>query len=399
MSDLIGRSDIPVIHNASQGGAGAMAPDDGNSPSFGIVRNANRFWNISSNGASVADAVKASWTSTVITQEINVPTMCQMVFSLNERWTEKDYFKFKPGAKLEILGDEVAKRSLAPMYVSGMTLDASDGRLMLTVTAFDRMHFLRFGTATRGFENKTDAEIFGELLENSKAELTLAATVQEELPKDIYPYVVQDNETRYDFLTRRCHQANYECMVSAVMGVEKLVVRKSQQGGTVAMVGGKPLTLVYKKEIEAMNLDMRVPTLGELVMAYGYDVSGKVSGGPATTADAYVDSDLDRQMGTTTGFAAALQFPLSNMLLRRPDLMDRSSLDLIAQAEREHHQHAFIEGSATLRHVNLDAKAGVNLKIQGTGTDFDGQYYVVRSTHRADRNSDKTELMVKRSAM
>ena len=157
MSDLIGRSDIPVIHNASEGGGGSLALDDGATQKFGVLQNANRFWNISSDGAAVTNVVKASWVSTVITQEINVPTMCQMMFVLNERWAKTDYLKFKPGAKLEILGDELAKASLAPVYVSGMSLDASDGRLMLTVTAFDRMHFLRFGTATRAFENKTDA--------------------------------------------------------------------------------------------------------------------------------------------------------------------------------------------------------------------------------------------------
>lgn len=399
MSDLIGRSDIPVIHNASEGGGGSLALDDGATQKFGVLQNANRFWNISSDGAAVTNVVKASWVSTVITQEINVPTMCQMMFVLNERWAKTDYLKFKPGAKLEILGDELAKASLAPVYVSGMSLDASDGRLMLTVTAFDRMHFLRFGTATRAFENKTDAAIFSDLLENSKSGLTLAATVQEELPQDIYSYVLQDNETRYDFLVRRCRQANYECMVSAVMGVEKLVVRKSQQGGSVAMVSEKPLTLVYKKEIDAMNLDMRVPTLGSWVTSYGYDVTKNVLGGPSTQGVAYMDSELDEKMGTQTGFLAAAPFPLSTMYLRRPDLADASSLDMVAEAEREHRQHAFIEGAATLRHVNLNAKAGANVMIQGTGTDFDGQYYIVKSTHQADRNGDKSELVMRRSAM
>lgn len=399
MSDLLGGGDIPAVQNASQGGAGSLALDDGAQQTFGVVRNANRFWNVTSDGAAITDAVKASWVSTVITQEINVPTLCQMIFGLTERWAKTDYLKFKPGAKLEILGDKVTKASLVPMYVSGMTLDASDGRLMLTVTAFDRLHFLRFGTDTRAFENKTDGDIFDELLQSSRAELTLAATVQAELPADVFPYVLQDNETRYDFLVRRCRQADYECLVITEGGGEKLAIRKSQQGGTVALVDAKPLTLVYKKDVEAMSLDMRVPTLGECVTAYGYDVSGKVLGGPATTANADVDSDLDRQMGTTTGFEAALPFPLSNMMVRRPDLMDLSSLGLVAGAEREHHQHAFIEGSVTLRQANLAAKAGVNVMIQGTGTDFDGRYYIVKSMHCADKNGDKTELVVKRSAM
>jgi phage protein D len=383
MSDLLGGNETPVAHNGAQGGGGSLRAD-GIESSVGVALNANLLSNITSDGTKVADAVKAAWISTLVVQELNVPTMCQMMFSIGERWKTTDSKKFKPGAKIEIKGDEYTDALPAPVYVSGMMLEGGASRLMLTVTAFDRLSFLRFGAKTQSFVEMDDQEIFQKLLSDPQSGLTLVASG---LKMDRYPFVLQDNETRYDFLVRRCRQANYECMVEGEG--EILTVRPCAQGAS-----DTPLSLGYHIDVGEMNLDMRLPTLGSKVTSYGYDIStGSVVQGslsPGTPAEG---------PSAKPGFDLAGSFGPSPMTLRRPDLCDMSSLDAVAKAEHEYRQNALIEGEVKLRTVNLKAKAGINVKLQGTDTDFDGVYYVTKSTHRVDRSGARTTLAVKRSGM
>lgn len=336
--------------------------------------------------------------SAVVVQEINVPAMCQIVFEMSERWGNTDLVQFTPGRELSIANsvsnEEIVALTktgaLAPMYVTGAKFDANAGRSTLTVTAFDKMHYLRFGTYTKDFTKQNDEAIFEWLAKS--CDLTL---VPQALKIEPYPYVLQDNETKYDFLVRRCQQADYECMVDSLDGVERLIVRKSQQGENPPMVGDRRLALAYKQDVAEISLDMRVPTLGATVFAWGYDVSlGKSDMGACST-----DSAIDESVGAHTGFALAQPFGPSPITQRRPDLNDRASLDFVAEAERTHHQHALIEGAATLRRCNLQAKAGVNVMLEGTGTCFDGLYYIVKSTHRFDRERDQTVLDLRRSAI
>lgn len=385
MSDLISANRSAVVHNGAQGGA-ELARADGIGPSVGVVLNANLLSNITCDGTKVADAVKAAWMSTVVVQEVNVPTMCQMVFSIGERWKTADWEKFRPGAKIQIAGDELTDALPAPVYVTGTRLEGTTGRLMLTVTAFDRMHFLRFGAGTQSFVEMADQDIFEKLLSEPQSGLTLLAS---ELKMDRYPFVLQDNETRYDFLVRRCRQANYEYMVESEGDMELLTVRACAQGGSDIS-----LPLGYHIDVSEMSLDMRLPTLGSKVTSYGYDIStGAVIKGSA------VAGPPAGGPGPKPGFDLASAIEQSPMTLRRPDLSDASSLDAVAKAEHDYRQNTLIEGSVTLRNVNLKGKAGINVKLEGTDTDFDGVYYVTKSMHRIDRHGARTTLDVKRSEM
>jgi phage protein D len=385
MSDLLGSSKAPVAHNSAQGGAGSVHAF-GIGPSVGVALNANLLSNITSDGIRVAESVKSAWMSTVVVQEMNVPTMCQMMFSIGEHWKATEYKKFKPGAKIDIMGDDLTHALPAPVYVSGMRVEGGIGQLMLTVTAFDKMSFLRFGRYTQSFVEMADGEIFRKLLSEPDSGLTLLAS---ELSMDRYPFVLQDNETRYDFLVRRCRQANYECMIEGEGGVEFLTVRACAQGGS-----SSPILLGYHIDIAELNLDVRLPTLGSKVTSYGYGIS----------TGAVIQGNLSPGLpaegpGAKPGFDLASAFGPSPVTLRRPDLADVSSLNAAAKAEHDYRQNTLIEGEVTLRNINLKAKAGINVKLEGTDTDFDGVYYVAKSTHRVDRNGARTTLAVKRSEM
>lgn len=385
MSDLMsGKS--PVAHNAAKGGA-AKAPADGHQLPYGVARNANDFRNLKSDGRSVTPTANAGQMSATLTQEINAPAMCQFVYHIDANWTQADFDQFKPGSKLEIQNQDIQAAELAPLYVSGISLDASAGESThsaLTVTAFDRMHFMRFGAYTAAFVQKNDAAIF-RWLANS-ADLKLDASG---LSDDSYPYVLQDNETCYDFLLRRCAQGEYECMVVSARGLETLVVGRRRYDDTPAQ------TLVYNHDIVAINLDMRAPTLGSTVAAWGYDV---IHGKPVMGSFGSNSPEF-RMKGKQTAFEAAKPFGSSPVMLRRPDLIDERSLGSLAGAERGRLQDTFVEGSATLKDLDLKATPGTIVAIDGLSGTFNGLYQVVKSTHRIERGRNFTVLNLRRSGM
>lgn len=103
--------------------------------------------------------------------------------------------------------------------------------------------------------------------------------------------------------------------------------------------------------------------------------------------------------GTQTAFEAAKPFGSSPVTLRRPDLIDESSLNHLADAARGRLQDTFLEGSATLKDINLKATPGIIVALDGLNANFNGLYQVVRSTHRIERGRNFTVLNLRRSGM
>jgi hypothetical protein len=386
MSDL-GGGGKPTAHNAAEGGA-APKSDDSSTQTYGLARNANEFRDLKSNGEKITAVASSTFVSIAVVQEINAPAMCQVVFELDTNWTGNDYEQFAPGSRLDIPDKVVQDEELPPMYVSGLTLDGSTGtgmRSTLTVTAFDKMHFLRFGEYSKSFVNQSDKDIFGWIAKT----VSMNFSAKGGLSTEKYPFFLADNETRYDLLLKLCRQSYYECIVKLDGEHETLFVNAREYSSSALD------PLFYNYDIEAINLDLRVPTLGTTVTVRGYDIS---KGEPLSAAES-ADLPLSQMNGAKNAFEASAPFGESPVMLKRPDMNSKLALDNIARGQRERFQDAFIEGTVTLRQIKLAACPGVNVDLRGINSRFDGLYHVVKATHRIDRNRNFTILNVIRSGM
>lgn len=417
MSDLndIGNS-LPTALNAAQGGdtAGALTGGGSDLP-FGVARNVAEFGAITCNDVRLAAVAEAALVSVVVVHEINLPAMCQLVFDIEDSgdpWLKKGLDTFEPGAILKIPGTPAAQLIFAPMYISAVSIDAiaePGSRSTITVTAFDKLHALRSGAYTKAFVEQSDASIF-----DSVASLASMRVSPSGLDARTHPYVLQDSESGYEFLMRRCRQANYECMVGWENGQETLFVRgnvtppppklSEPSGAAARSTPSAPPEppqprpqgprLAYKQQIKTIKLDMRESASAASVAACGYSVSGGQwpkgdSGSPSTEGEAGGGSAVQ---GANGGAPAP-----ATVTLRRPDLDDTAALNFAAAAELAYLQDAFIEGTATLETVNVHAMAGMSIKLEGTNSLFDGPYLVVKSEHRFDRHGNGTILTLRRS--
>ena len=323
-----------------------------------------------------------------VTHELSAPAMFEFVLpvqSLQAPWIGMELKIIKPGDQITIgLGRHLPE----PIVTGDVTmlwpqLDASPGAASkITVAGFDCMERLRFGTHTRTFEKYTDDSIV-----RSVAEEAGIGFIRIEAAKgDPVPYVLQDDESDYDFLCRRCAQRNYEMLVDGTT----LVLRRSAEG----LDAIKPLH--YYDDFDKANLKLTVPRRGSSVTVHGYDLrSGEAFEGKAATSN-----QRQRMDGEQTGYdIAANVLPRSPVSLQRSDITSHDMAQEVADAQRAQGISAFISGTIKLCPGDGSLTAGKNVDLVGLGGVFDGLYYISKSVHTYERGEYETELEVRRSGI
>ena len=340
-------------------------------------------FSISCNGRAFSDDIDY----VRVVQEIGVPTMFEFMLpvqTMDNPWGQMTLKRLKPGYDVKVgLGRGVP----TPMVTGSITtlwpeLDTRQrAKSKLTVVGFDRLDRLRFGTQTRTFARQTDHSIVMEIARDAGLSVRT-----EGRPGKPHEYLLQNNESDYDFLCRRCAERNYEMLMDGTT----LVFRPAAEGvdsGT---------SLLYYKDFYRASLRLSVPRLGSSVTALGYDLrSGEVFKGNVLASNARL-----RMGGKQTGYEiAAGVLPPSQVALPRPDLTVLDAAQDFAQAQYARGINRFIEGTVSVCPGNALLTAGINVELTGFEGPFDGLYYIVKSVHVYEQGEYETELHVRRSGI
>lgn len=330
--------------------------------------------------AALPMSVMATLHDVQVVQELNVPSMFSFTLSAqSERgaWQGVDLELFKPGDEITVfLGLDTA-RELITGNVTAVE-PSFDDYATVTVRGFDRMVRLRFGTHTRSFERLDDNEIVRQVARS--AGLVAQADGDTGTVND---YVLQNNQTNLAFLLQRCELLDHELLMAGTT----LRFRPSAEGR------GPARTLNYPRDLSRVALALKVPTQGERVSVTGYDVRSN----QYLTAHSRPGGADDLMGGRRTGFQQASDFPDSAVALERPDLVTAQALQEVADAQYQRYLNRFIEGSASVL-GDPALSAGINLRLTGLSTRFNGLYYVTQATHRFDDTSGyRTDLQLRRS--
>jgi phage protein D len=263
-----------------------------------------------------------------------------------------------------------------------------EGTTTLTVEGHSRLHRLRGATRTRTFQNATDSDIATQIANQSGLRPSVDAT------RTRHPYVIQMNQTDFDFLLERARRIGYGLRVEG----ETLVFGTPGNGGTTAC------TLVWGTSRDAFaprTLPLRQfrPTLDATAPVTAITVRGQ----DAITRDAVAGrgasgDEIDRS-GTSAAAVARQAFGGA----REASVVDLpvaslAEADEIAKALFNARTLGLITGSGAC--VGAPAiRAGSTVKLEGLGDAFSGRYEVTQSTHTLDDSGYSTSFNVRRGAI
>lgn len=338
---------------------------------------------IKKNGTALPLPVFASLHQVRVTDEINVPGMFSFTMNMNPQYgssNEANLDYFQPGDQIVIgLGLDTAHQ-LINGEVTAVEPSFTTSALTVTVRGFDRMYRLKFGTRTQAYNNQSDSQIVADVAQAARVSISVQGN-----PTTVNRYVLQNNVSNYKFLLARAQQLNYELLTKDT----SVLFRPSAEGDSAVK------TLQFPRDLHEINLNLKLPTMGAEVTAIGYDVqTNKVLKAVAASA-----TPADKMGGSETGYQAASDFPVSKVSLECPNISDPTALQAVADAKYQSLLRAFIEGDANLIGDN-QLVAGVNIKLTGLSTKFDGLYYITSSTHSYDEASGyKTSIKVRRTGI
>jgi uncharacterized protein len=246
----------------------------------------------------------------------------------------------------------------------------------LIVRGYDRLHRLRIGQKTRNFVQQKDSFIVAKIAD----EAGLIPEVQDSQVK--HEYVMQANQTDFEFLQERARQIQYHLFVED----RKLFFRPITIQNTKAK-----LTLAN----DILDFCPRVSALAPLsqVVVQGWDFSKKI---PITKAKT---SDTSILMGKTRGadFVSHFGGAIATILDSPP--MSIAEAETRAQAQFNQSALNFITGEG-VAWGRTDLQPAQVIQIDGLGKRFSGLYYVIGVTHHytADGNF-YTHFKVRRNAL
>jgi phage protein D len=250
---------------------------------------------------------------------------------------------------------------------------------VMIVRGYDLLHRLKRGRQTRTFAEITDSALAAQLA----SEAGLRSGVQDTAVR--HAYLMQNNQSNYDFLKERADRLGYEPFVKqdTLLFRPKSATRseavKLHYGTTVKSFYPLLTTLDQVSRVEARGWD---PLTKQPIIAQANSddvVAGKLKGrrfGSAISAAVFGDKD--------------------DFLVRTP-VFSEAEARQIAAGNVNRRALGFIRGEAAVIGTPK-LKAGDLVIFTKLGTRFSGEYYVTSSTHIIDETGYTTEITVERTA-
>jgi|GEM_PF-187012 len=294
-----------------------------------------------------------------------------IIFSDDER--------FAVGNKVEIEMGKTPQRVMAG-EITSLSLDFRSGDEILTVRGHDRSHRLLRGRKTRTFLAIKDSEIASQVAKDAKLEAKVKDT-QEKLP-----YVLQCNQTDWEFLHQRARDLGFEVLVD-----DKTLLFQPHQND-----GPEVITLT-REDQDLLEFRPRLSTIGLAgeVVVQGWSskdkeaITGKT---PAGTAGTPMGGSRSGLATAVNAFEAAVA-----TLVDRP-VFSQTEADQIAQARSREMALSYVTGDG-LALGRADLKAGTVIKIDGFGKQFSGLYYLSSVCHTySPGHGYRTAFTVRRNA-
>lgn len=346
-----------------------------------IPRFANFEIRINNSVLSFDDAAHA--VNIIVDDDVNLPSLFTIEMEgLNQAAGKIAYIddsRFQVGHTVEIRLGYGKLETLMQGEITGLEPGFVYDRLpTLKIRGYDRRHRLQRGGKTRTFVQQKDSAIATQIAN----EANLTAQVQD--TGVIHDYVMQGNQTDWEFLQERAKYIQYEVKVN-----DRTLLFQP-----VAHAESETLTLTWESDL--WEFYPQLSTVGQVteVTVRGWNPQDKV----AIAESAKKGAEVTKMGGQQTGVEVSETFGQAVEIVSDRPLATVAEAQQLAQAYFNQNVLAFITGEGTCR-GKPQLRAGNVIAIQGIGQRFSGRYYVTSARHHYQQKGYKTHFTVQRNAI
>ena len=329
--------------------------------------------------------IKADFVSALVSEDLEAPSMFELQLVTQDletqsmTWVDNDIFDV--GNEVEIqLGYEQELKTVIVGEITGLEPEyTEDETPRLIVRGHDLRHRLLRGRQTKSFLQMKDSDVASQIARGRG----LTATVTDSKVK--LEYILQHNQTDWEFLQERAERIGYEVVVD-----NKTLYFRPRENAQA-----KIFTLTYPGDLQEF-----FPRLSSLSQVQQLEVKGWIAKDKKEViGKATVGKEGGTMGGSTSGAKEVKKvFGQSSYTIVNQAVSSKAEADQIALGQFQDMAIAYITGEATCQ-GNPDLRSGKVIEIAGVGTRFSGLYYITTAKH--DYSKDRgynTSLTLRRNA-
>jgi uncharacterized protein involved in type VI secretion and phage assembly len=291
------------------------------------------------------------------------------------KWADSDTFAVGKSVEVSTPGDDGRVRLISGDITSVESRFAADAGATLLVRGYDQSHRLNRGKQTKTFVQMTDSDIATRVAREA------GLKVEAEPTREVYEYVLQDNQTNLEFLQGRARRIGYRVLVEEGTLYFKPAPEEA------------PQVPVLEWGANLKSIETRLTTSQQIkeVVVRSWSPNGKREIVGRATRTQEVPEVGETQQG---GELAERAFGSAGteVVVNRP-VSTQAEADALAQSICDEIGGDFIQAEGTCG-GNPNVQAGAMIELKGLSTRFSGRYRVTHVTHRYDTNGYSTNFTI-----
>lgn len=336
-------------------------------------------------GKALSSEAEADFISAKISEDLDAPSMFELRFATwnmeqqQFTWIDRDLFEL--GDLVEIqLGYHQDLKTIIVGEITGLEPEFElDTTPILVIRGHDLRHRLMRGRKTKSFTQVKDSDLVSQIARDRG----LTPKVKDTGVK--YEYVLQHNQTDWEFLQSRATRLGYEVVVDH----KTLYFRPHDNGQQ------KLFTLTYGDDLHEFLPRLSTMTQMSQVRVQGWLTQEK----KAVFGKAAVGDEANKMGGSVSGAKAVQTFGMSSQTVVNRPISSKAEADRLALGQFQNMVMSYITGEGTC-HGIPDLRIGKTIEIAGVGKRFGGLYYISSTEHQYDTDGGyRTSFSVRRNAI
>jgi uncharacterized protein involved in type VI secretion and phage assembly len=291
------------------------------------------------------------------------------------RWADSDTFAVGKSVEISTRGDNGRVKLILGEITSVESRFASGAGATLLIRGYDQSHRLNRGKQTKTFVQMTDSDMANRIARE------VGLNAEAEPTREVYEYVLQNNQTNLEFLQGRARRIGYRVLVEE----GTLYFRPAPEEA--------PQVPVLEWGVNLNSIETRLTTCQQIkeVVVRSWSPNGKREIVGRATRTQEVPEVGETQQG---GELAERAFGSAGteVVVNRP-VSTQAEADALAQSICDEIGGDFIQAEGTCG-GNPNVQAGAMIELKGLSTRFSGRYRVTHATHRYDTNGYSTNFTI-----